>query len=119
MSIYALRPCHLVQIHKEIFLKTLEATKMRILQEKLSFLQSNELFSKFSYKSLKNLIKSLNVRKLNRHQFAYREGEKVDRMFIVRSGEFRIFKKIQIIHEDPIEKEAKKEGPTAAMWAPI
>ena len=46
---------------------------------------------------MKNMVKMLTKRTLNKGQFLFREGDRADKIFLVLHGEFKITKKIQTL----------------------
>lgn len=91
------RDCYILVIQKDKFRRALDTCKNRIKNEKFEFLKSVELISLFQRNSIKNLSKFIIRKRLNRSQMLYREGDPVDKIYFVLSGEFKVTKKIVLI----------------------
>ena len=86
-----------IKISKDRYRKAIDENKTRIRNAKLEFLKKVELMKQFTRNSLKNIARMFEVRKLNRHQMLYREGERADRVFFVIKGELKVTKKVFLI----------------------
>ena len=53
---------------------------------------------------MKNLVKMLTKRTINKGQMLYREGELADKIFLVLQGKFKIMKKVYIMDRGKDEK---------------
>lgn len=75
VSIYSRRKkTFVITFAREKFKRACENARNRIKQEKLEFLKQVEIINLLQRNSMKNLIKSLVKRSLNRGQMLYSEG---------------------------------------------
>ena len=67
ISLYARRNnAYVIVLSRDKFKRACEIAKRRIRQEKMDFLKSIEMFNKFSRNSMKNMIKMLTKRSINK-----------------------------------------------------
>jgi CRP-like cAMP-binding protein len=69
----------------------------------LAFLRTISLLQKFSYTSIKKAVPLFqNEKKVIRNSYLFKEGQPADKIYIVKSGEFKVTKKItqEVTNED-------------------
>lgn len=97
VSLYALKKTFILKIGKDKLRKAIEEHKTRVKNAKLEYLKKVELMKQFTRNSLKNITKMFEIRKLNRHQMLYKEGDRADKVFFVIKGDLKVTKKIFVI----------------------
>ena len=66
---------YVIKFHRRKFRKAIENLTKRIKQEKIDFLKSIDIFSRFATDTLKPLAKYLTKRTINRGDWLFKEGE--------------------------------------------
>ena len=114
-NLYALKKSYVIWIHKDKYRAAVKNCKRRITQNKQEFLNKIELTSMFTRNSQKNLTKFLtHERRLNRHEFLYKEGELADKIYLLIKGKFKITKRIVAVDKRSEEHTAQVESIQAA-----
>ena len=92
-TIIAKKRCYLLTIGKEDFSKFIERSNRKKTEEMVSFFKKANMFTWMSERSVLALIPSLKVFTAHRfNQVVINEDTHADTVFIVRSGEFEVFK---------------------------
>lgn len=100
--------CHLAVMSKEDYKKVLQKIEARNLKKLIEFFKSIPFMSKNSKSALTKLNYSFEQRSFIRHQEIYKEGDTSDWVYLVKSGEFEITKKIKV-QLKPTAKQSSAE----------
>jgi len=94
MSVYCTRNTHFLYIEKQDFDRVIEMWSRRIESERINFLKEIEAFKLLNNSRLKALLDQFKPLSKIRGSFLFREGDSADSIYLIRSGEFTITKKV-------------------------
>ena len=107
-SIKCVEDTHFAVIDKSDFKRIL----FKLLQDKrmelVNFLSGLPLFKSWTKGSITKLTYFFKEKQYVRNQIIYREGETADEVFVVKEGEFKFSKKIQIQPQSELKNKNKK-----------
>ncbi|CAG9320925.1 unnamed protein product [Blepharisma stoltei] len=93
-TIQCISNCFLAVLEKEDYLRILGKAEARKLDHLIDFLQSLPLFRKWNKRSLARLTYYFKPKQYKRKNIVYKQGDHADYVYIVKWGEFELFKKI-------------------------
>lgn len=64
---------------------------MQKLYSEIEFLASVPMLKNWSFNEIKNLYYNLSIAKYRRGQIVYHQGQESTMMYIIRSGDFKVF----------------------------
>ena len=76
--------------------------------EKVNFIKGLPIFSKLSRTYLTKFASNIKTMTCNKHQVLYRQGDPVERVYIIREGEFEISKKLQEKETDVVNDTSEE-----------
>ena len=101
LSLYTRRnKVFIISFPKEKFKKACENYKSRDNSTKLDYIKSVGLMNMFTRNAQKNILSKLTLKKIDRHEMIYKEGDRADRIYFVINGQFKITKKIVVINKE-------------------
>lgn len=111
-TVKALTRCHLVCLSRHDYEKAKDQTKKKRISNLVSFMKKIPLFYNLTRTYLGNkLCNKVEFMEVNKDHVLFKEGDKADRIYIIKSGEFLVTKKkesdkkktenIQDILDDP------------------
>jgi len=95
------------KLHFDEILKEKAAKKLQI---EIEFLSALPIFKTWTYNSLKLLFINMPLQKYKRGQVMYNEGDSSDKMYIIKNGQFKVLKQIEMderIDNDLSEMKAR------------
>lgn len=92
ISVKCLERCHLLFISKAGFEKARDETDRKARNELVNFIKRIPLFESTTRTSITKLTQKLHDVTCNRGQVLFNQGDKADKVYIVRSGEFIVTK---------------------------
>lgn len=95
-TIQCLTNCHLAVMTKSDYQKVLSRIEARNLKKLIEFFKSIPFMSKNSKTILTKLHYSFEQKYFIRKQVVYKEGDKSDWVYLVKSGEFEVTKKLKV-----------------------
>lgn len=93
-SIRCLEETHFAVLSKQDFNNVLGQIERKKLNEKVQFLRSLPFFSALTKTSIGKLTYQFKELNLIKNQHLYREGERADSIYIIKSGQFEVTKTI-------------------------
>mgnify|MGYP001626835604 CR=1 FL=1 len=87
-----------ITIPRDKYKKACDNARNRVKQEKIEFLKQVEIIKLFQRNSIKNFIKYLVKRNVNRGQKLFKEGDRAEKVYIVINGQFKVSKQIVIMN---------------------
>ncbi|KAL4461406.1 hypothetical protein ABPG73_017683 [Tetrahymena malaccensis] len=89
-TVTCLTDCHFITFDKISFDKIIKNQQIKQFKEELLRLKKNYLFSRFSGNSLKTLYLLFQIIPYKKGDVIVKEGEKSDKIYVVREGEFKV-----------------------------
>ncbi|EWS72675.1 cyclic nucleotide-binding domain protein (macronuclear) [Tetrahymena thermophila SB210] len=89
-TVTCITDCHFITFDKISFDKIIKNQQIKQFKEELLRLKKNYLFSRFSGNSLKNLYLLFQIIPFKKGDVIVKEGEKSDKIYVVREGEFKV-----------------------------
>ena len=86
--------CHLLMIRKQYYSNISKVQLKSVGKKRYEFLSSIFLFKLLYRYSLESIIYSLEEKQMAYNQILYREADHLDYVYIVESGEFKLYKKV-------------------------
>jgi CRP-like cAMP-binding protein len=93
-GIYAKTVCHLATLTKSDYNNVLAAALSKKLEAKVKFLSSQHIFKDWTKMSLSKLSYFFHENHLKQKAKLYKEGTPVSKIFLVKQGEFKVYKTI-------------------------
>lgn len=107
-SIKCVEDTHFAVIEKSDFKRILFKLVQDKRMELVNFLSGLPLFKSWTKGSITKLTYFFKEKQYVRNQIIYREGETADEVFVVKEGEFKFNKKIQIQPQSDLKNKNKK-----------
>ncbi|KAL4478332.1 hypothetical protein ABPG72_009568 [Tetrahymena utriculariae] len=98
-TIVCLQDTHLAYIEKEYFIQIFRQKEERRIQLQAEYFGKLPLFSNFSFQFLRDLYYNTISYKCKKGETIFQEGSSPDNVYIVKKGEFGIFKKFKILNQ--------------------
>ncbi|CDW78417.1 cyclic nucleotide-binding domain containing protein [Stylonychia lemnae] len=99
-TILCLTDCYLASLNKVSFQNAIQKGMQRALNDNIEFLKTIPFFQGWTKNSLtKFLLHSVEIQKTVRNQVICREGENLNYVYFVKSGEFKAIQKGEIVEE--------------------
>ncbi|KAL4479216.1 hypothetical protein ABPG72_011428 [Tetrahymena utriculariae] len=89
-TVSCLTDCHFITFDKISFDKIIKNQQIKQFKEELLRLKKNYLFSRFSGNSLKTLYLLFQIIPYKKGDVIVKEGERSDKIYVVREGEFKV-----------------------------
>lgn len=102
--------CEFACMCKADYKNVLAKIEERLANDMIDFLQSIPLFSTWSRNLLMKLLYKIEKRSLIKNQVMIKEGDPVNEIFIIKSGEFEVSSKVQEKKEFHLELTEKLQG---------
>ncbi|EAR98370.2 cyclic nucleotide-binding domain protein (macronuclear) [Tetrahymena thermophila SB210] len=100
-TIICLQDTHLAYIEKEHFIQIFSQKEERRIQQQAEYIGKLPLFSNFSFQFLRDLYYNTISYKCKKGETIFQEGSSPDNVYIVKKGEFGIFKQFQVLNQAP------------------
>lgn len=126
-SIRCLTECHFATLDKKDYMTILGNITLKKIDALTAFLQNLPVFKSCMNKTVQRLSYYFKPVKYIRNQLVYDQGDPSDYVYIVKSGEFKLGRKLPIKYDKPIAldrygrhiKETNKERQPATIKAEI
>ena len=96
ISIKALENTFLAVLDRKSYKNVLELEEQKEMEEKIEFLSNIVVFKNWGERSLRSILPYFLVKKWSRKQILYKEGEEVRDIYIIRTGEMKCSKIIDL-----------------------
>jgi len=95
--------CHFAVLDKKDYSYILMEKEARRIAEEIDFFASLPMLKDWSQKAVRNMLYFSKITKFHRGQKIYKEGDGPEKFYIVRRGEFKILKHVEIKGDiDPV-----------------
>ncbi|KAL4452894.1 hypothetical protein ABPG74_002459 [Tetrahymena malaccensis] len=98
-TIICLQDTHLAYIEKEHFIQIFSQKEERRIQLQAEYIGKLPLFSNFSFQFLRDLYYNTISHKCKKGETIFQEDSSPDNVYIIKKGEFGIFKKFQVLNQ--------------------
>lgn len=109
VNVIAIKDLHLIQLSNEAYEDAKRFQRQRLREENREFLKGIYLLGNFfSFTARSKILEDL-AKRDHRHrgEYLYKEGDKADRVYIVKQGEFKVTKRVTVQQsEDPKQLDA-------------
>ena len=96
ISIKALENTCLAVLDRKSYKNVLELEEQKKMEEKIEFLSNIVVFKNWGERALRSILSYFLVKKISRKQVLYKEGEEVRDIYIIRTGEMKCSKIIDL-----------------------
>eukprot|EP00347_Sterkiella_histriomuscorum_P007045 403350459 len=104
-NIICISDCHFAVMNKADYERVLQKIELKIQVMKQEFLQQISFIKRWSRKNLQNLQYYMSIKEYPRGALVFKEGDRVEYVAIVKTGEFSVCKKVpkNITDESEVE----------------
>ena len=102
LSVIAIKELHLIELSNHAYEEAKKYYRARLRDENREFLKGVFLLGHFfSFTARSKILEDI-AKKDHRHrlEYLYKEGDKVNKVYIIKKGEFKVTKKVTVLNQD-------------------